>query len=81
LSSIRLLSASKAWTWPFMCRSSWHLIMIISEAQKEIILTDRYQHLSQNKSKLHKSIERKRKKLDGKDKKSMPLKRTRPAEA
>ncbi|PLW16163.1 hypothetical protein PCANC_19096 [Puccinia coronata f. sp. avenae] len=51
------------------------------KAQKEIILTDRYQHLSQNKSKLHKSIERKRKKLDGKDKKSMPLKRTRPAEA
>jgi len=47
------------------------------KAQKEVVLTDRYQHLSQNKSKLHKSIERKRKKVDGKEKKSMPLKRPR----
>ncbi|KAI7962161.1 hypothetical protein MJO28_000255 [Puccinia striiformis f. sp. tritici] len=45
------------------------------KAQKEVVLTDRYEHLSQNKSKLNKSIERKRKKVDGKDKKSMPNKR------
>ena len=50
------------------------------KAQKEIILTDRYNHLSQNKSKLHKSIEKKRKKVDGKEKKSMPFKRQRPSD-
>ncbi|KAI9600070.1 hypothetical protein KEM48_000286 [Puccinia striiformis f. sp. tritici PST-130] len=50
------------------------------KAQKEVVLTDRYEHLSQNKSKLNKSIERKRKKVDGKDKKSMPNKRQRPSQ-
>ncbi|KAA1106376.1 rRNA bioproteinsis protein rrp36 [Puccinia graminis f. sp. tritici] len=50
------------------------------KAQKEIILTNRYQQLSQNKSKLHKSIEKKRKKVDGKEKKSMPFKRHRPSD-
>ncbi|KAH9467149.1 hypothetical protein Pst134EB_002175 [Puccinia striiformis f. sp. tritici] len=41
---------------------------------------NRFKHLSQNKSKLNKSIERKRKKVDGKDKKSMPNKRRRPSQ-
>ncbi|KAH9473897.1 hypothetical protein MJO28_000266 [Puccinia striiformis f. sp. tritici] len=50
------------------------------KAQKEVVLTDRFKHLSQNKSKLNKSIERKRKKVDGKDKKSMPNKRRRPSQ-
>ncbi|POW17466.1 hypothetical protein PSHT_06342 [Puccinia striiformis] len=36
------------------------------KAQKEVVLTDRYEHLSQNKSKLNKSIERKRRKSMGK---------------
>ncbi|POW03038.1 hypothetical protein PSTT_11368 [Puccinia striiformis] len=53
---------------------------ISRKAQKEVVLTDRYEHLSQNKSKLNKSIERKRKKVDGKDKKSMPNKRQRPSQ-
>lgn len=47
------------------------------KAKKEIVLADRYEHLSKDKLKLHKSIDRKRKKVDGKEKKSMPIKRNR----
>lgn len=49
----------------------------LTEDQKDVILADRFQHLSQDKRKLHKSMERKRKKVAGKEKKSMPAKRSR----
>ncbi|KAG0141566.1 hypothetical protein CROQUDRAFT_98629 [Cronartium quercuum f. sp. fusiforme G11] len=42
--------------------------------QKDVILADRFEHLSQDKRKLQKAMERKRKKVAGKEKKSMPAK-------
>ncbi|KAG0141376.1 hypothetical protein CROQUDRAFT_663952 [Cronartium quercuum f. sp. fusiforme G11] len=45
--------------------------------QKDVILADRFEHLSQDKRKLQKAMERKRKKVAGKEKKSMPAKRSR----
>ncbi|EGG11551.1 uncharacterized protein MELLADRAFT_102587 [Melampsora larici-populina 98AG31] len=44
---------------------------------KEVILADRFNHFSQDKRKLQKAVERKRKKVAGKEKKSMPAERAR----
>ncbi|EGG06886.1 uncharacterized protein MELLADRAFT_86326 [Melampsora larici-populina 98AG31] len=50
---------------------------VLLEEQKEVILADRFDHLSQDKRKLQNAVERKRKKVAGKEKKSMPAKRAR----